>query len=189
MRERLIAQNTNHLRSIIFGEIKLNGHECDLNHIDISNLKDLSSLFYLSNFNGDISKWDVSNINKMEGMFELSNFNKDISKWNVSNVTTMSEMFLAAAFNQDISNWNVSKVENMASMFSGSKFNNELNNWEPINLKYKNATFDRCPAPKPYWSEDGDIDILIKNYRINNLKKQLESSLLNKSNKNIKMKI
>jgi surface protein len=41
----------------------------------------------------DISKWNVSNVENMSSMFFDSNFNGDISKWNVSNVKKMSYMF------------------------------------------------------------------------------------------------
>ena len=29
----------------------------------------MSSMFFLSNFNGDISRWDVSNVTDMTGIF------------------------------------------------------------------------------------------------------------------------
>ena len=43
----------------------------------------------LGRFNGDISQWDVSNVKDMSNMFFASDFKGDISKWNVSNVTNM----------------------------------------------------------------------------------------------------
>jgi surface protein len=43
----------------------------------------------LNAFNGDISQWDVSNVTDMSFMFYRSNFTGDISKWDVSNVTNM----------------------------------------------------------------------------------------------------
>ena len=46
-----------------------------------------------SHFNGDISKWDVSNVNNMSYMFFCSQFNGDILSWNVGNVTNMKCMF------------------------------------------------------------------------------------------------
>ena len=63
-------------------------------------------------FNGDISQWDVSNVTDMSGMFWWSKFKGDISRWNVSNVTDMSLMFCYSKFDGDISQWIVSNVSN-----------------------------------------------------------------------------
>ena len=63
------------LKNIIIKEIEANGPNCSLNHIDVSNIDDMSFLFrggdkykyysghpVLSGFDGDISGWDVSNV-------------------------------------------------------------------------------------------------------------------------------
>ena len=127
------------LVSLIKDEVKKNGWNCDLNHIDTSKITDMSELFGftyfdvgydLHIFNGDISGWDVSNVKSMKWMFVCSDFNGDISKWNVSNVEDMCSMFASSKFNKDISNWNVSKVTNMREMFCGAKsFNQDLSKW------------------------------------------------------------
>ena len=52
---KIKARDKEHLKQIIQNEIKDFGDECDLNHIDISHMKDLSWIFYGSSFNGDIS--------------------------------------------------------------------------------------------------------------------------------------
>src|SRR5574344_1790569 len=108
------------LKQIIEERIENEGPECDLNDIDVSNIINMSELFYGSNFNGDISKWNVSKVTNMSELFDDSKFNGDISKWDVSNVNNMSNMFFKSKFNGDISKWDVSNVEDMCFMFFNS---------------------------------------------------------------------
>src|SRR5574343_263116 len=77
------------LKQIIEERIENEGPECDLNDIDVSNIINMSYMFYNSKFDGDISKWNVSNVTNMKFMFEHSKLNRDISKWDVSNVEDM----------------------------------------------------------------------------------------------------
>ena len=112
--------------------------QTDLNYIDISEITDMNSLFWMINKRVtvkdiDISEWDVSNVTDMGAMFSgCYDFNSDLSRWNVSKVTDMSRMFVSCdEFNSDLSNWNVSKVKNMAYMFAGcKKFKCDLSNWK-----------------------------------------------------------
>ena len=111
-------KNKEELGKLIWHYMNVLGPNCDLNFIDVSNITDMSKLFYKSHFNGDISKWDVSNVENMDSMFMNSYFNSDISKWDVSNVENMDYMFANSKFNQDISKWDVSNVENMNKIFA-----------------------------------------------------------------------
>ena len=137
------------LAKIIKTEVKKNGWECDLNHIDVSKIKDLSFLFSsivapygfgLQKFNGDISKWDVSNCTNLASMFKCSAFEGDISEWDTGNVESMNEMFAQASgprgnaqtqrFNCDISGWDVSSLKNCAYMFyKHVYFQKDLSKW------------------------------------------------------------
>jgi len=177
MNTTIIAKNKDHLKRLIQTEIFNNGLQCDLNHIDVSNIVDMSSLFKESKFNGNISRWNVSNVENMGYMFHLSKFRGDISQWNVSQVNNMEEMFSNSYFNGDICNWNISNVKSMKCMFYFSYFNQNISNWDVTNVKNMNEMFRKsvfiqdltdwktysatiycssnifteCSAPIPYW--------------------------------------
>ena len=131
--------NKTTLQRLIVTIIEQCGSDCDLNCIDVSNVKDMSDLIrYIPvDFNCDISHWNVSNVKNMSNMFfRVESFNKPIGDWDVSSVTNMNGMFYyAKSFNQPIGDWDVSNVKNMHSMFNdATSFNQPIGNWNVSNV-------------------------------------------------------
>lgn len=122
------------LEQLLVAALNKLGFDCNLNWIDVSDIKYMNRLFYRSSFNGDISLWDVSNVKEMEGMFAQSKFNGNLSKWNTGSCENMSQMFMNSQFDGDISCWDVSNVRNMSQMFEWSKFNSDLSMWNTGNV-------------------------------------------------------
>ena len=115
-------KDKNELKEII-KERLAKDKNANLNDIDISNIKDMSFLFFeLDPHNIDISEWDVSKVEDMHNMFDLcTHFNCNLSNWNVSNVEWMTSMFFGCKNfkGEGLENWNVSKVRFMTYMLYG----------------------------------------------------------------------
>jgi len=215
MKTKIIAKDRAHLLLLVEKQIRLNGQECDLNHIDTSQVTHMSGIFEGVQFNGEISEWNVSNVTKMDFMFSHSNFTGDISKWNVSNVIDMGHMFFHSEFNGDISKWKTHNVENMCNMFDKAKFkgdisewdvskvrnmyclfyesefNGDLSKWTPYELFSDTQMFVDCKAPIPYWAKYSNQALReekIKEYIIQSRYKELGEELNNTSNNVEKIK-
>ena len=153
MTRTIIASNET-IRDIVRQEIEKHGKNASLNHIDVSDVTDMSELFAKSDFDGDISGWDVSDVKDMSGMFADSEFTGtygDISYWNVSNVEGMSYMFANSKYNGDLFYWDVSNVKCAQGMFMNSPFNSCICNW---NLRCDESgycdMFTGCDIPEKY---------------------------------------
>lgn len=127
----ITATSKNHLKKLIRDTIEAEGWACNLNSIDVSQITDMSELFFVEgDFNGDISSWNTCKVRDMGNMFRGTLFNGDISEWNVESVEDMSSMFSHSIFNRDISKWNVANVRTMDSLFYHSQFDSSLASWD-----------------------------------------------------------
>lgn len=93
MTNKIIAQNKDHLKTLIREAIAENGLACDLNFIDVSQITDMCSLFQESEFVRNISEWNVSKVTDMQYMFSGSSFNGNLNSWNVSEHIYITDMF------------------------------------------------------------------------------------------------
>ena len=124
----------------------------DLTNFDISNVTNMSQMFYLAGYNAttfnivNLSNWDTSKITNMNSMFSCAGYRAttwnigNLSNWNTSSVTNMRSMFSATAFKAstfelDLSSWDTSNVTTMEGMFSNAGYTattfniGNLSNW------------------------------------------------------------
>ena len=139
--ERVSFDNKEDMQNYIKDYCEKHGWDSDLNHIDTSNIRDMSLLFEGTKFTGDISKWNTSKVVDMSDMFLNSAFNGYVNDWDVSNVEDMHCIFSNTPFNQPLDKWDTSSVKDMSGMFYGSQFNHPIGNWDTGNVKDMNSMF------------------------------------------------
>ena len=162
-------KNKEELINIIKRKMKTNLYELDLSDVNVSNITDMSKLFYgewtLEKI--DFSDWDTSNVTNMDRMFYGCRGLKklDLSSFDTSNVTEMKFMFCdcESLKELDLSNFETSNVNTMQSMFGGCKLLKTLNmsSFDTSNVRNMFGMFCSC-------RELTDIDV--SNFNTSNVR-------------------
>lgn len=85
------------LRQIVIQEIAENGPTCDLNHLNVGEMQDISGTFKGTNFNGNVSRWNIGMACDIRDVFADCPFSGDLSQWDV-NVLSEINGFLSPTF-------------------------------------------------------------------------------------------
>ena len=126
----------------------------------------------------DISKWETNNLENISNMFHECislKYCPESLNWETGNVTNMSYMFYncsSLTFIPDISNWNTKNVIDMSYMFCGCsslEIIPDISKWDTTNVQNDSCMFDE--------------EILSKNIKVINIKKNIESEKNNYFNK------
>lgn len=147
-KQNVILASDETLYRIVRDEIAKQGKDADLNHIDVSEVKDffygldidedspenIIGLFEDTGFYGDVSEWDMSHAENTNSMFyDCENFNCDLSKWDMSNVKICRRMFEGCKhFDQDLSSWHMHGIKDIKSrrfMFNICKMEADKSKW------------------------------------------------------------
>lgn len=120
--------------------------------IDISEITDLSGLFYSSSISKGIDftgadGWDTAHVKDMSYMFyKATDVVFDINNWNVSNVENMEGMFgKCYYFNKPLHKWDTAHVKNMSYMFAGcEQFHQNISNWNVSSVENMEGMFYGC---------------------------------------------
>ncbi|WP_125713717.1 BspA family leucine-rich repeat surface protein [Companilactobacillus kedongensis] len=137
--------NVTTVANMLSGMTKLTS--VDISKWNKSKITNISGLFSgdssLTDING-LADWDVSNVTDMSSLFYNTRLTdlSDIDNWNTENVTNMSMIFsnCIKLNGLNLINWNTSKVTDMSSMFSGDSNLNDDNLSGIENFDTKNVT-------------------------------------------------
>jgi Mycoplasma protein of unknown function, DUF285 len=66
--------------------------------------------------NGDLSNWETWNVKDLSSMFYMSAYRGSLSNWNTTQVTDMSYMFYQSDFDGVIAGWTTSRVQDFSYM-------------------------------------------------------------------------
>ena len=150
---KIKVESRDQLQSIIQERYYNNKSFIDLTDIDISELDNLSGIFYALNMEVvDISGWNTSNVITMENMFSFCDKLKNIigiENLDVSKLEDATSMFYCCKnlVELDLTNWNPISLQHTYEMFSGCsnlKIIENIENWQLPNIKSVRQMFYKC---------------------------------------------
>ena len=165
------------LRSIIWERYNNNKSFLDLTDIDVSELDDLSDIFYQFLVEVvDISGWDISNVTIMDAMFGCCEKLKKIigiENLDVSKLENANSMFYMCEnlVELDLTKWNPVSLQNTSDMFYGCsnlKIIKNIENWQLTNIKDVSYIFYDCAK----------LDVDLSNWDLTNIKKSFKTGIV-----------
>ena len=166
---KIKVESKDQLKSIIQERYNKNKLFIDLTDLDISELDDLSDIFYQFLVEVvDISGWDTSNVITMEDMFCCCKKLKKIigiENLDVSKLEYTNHMFYECKnlVELDLTNWNPISLEYASYMFYGCsnlKIIKNIENWQLPNIKSVRQMFYKCAK----------LDVDLSNWNLTNIK-------------------
>ena len=170
---KIKVESHDHLFSIITERRNNNKSFIDLTDLDISELNDISYIFYGLNMEVvDISGWNTSNVITMENMFSFCDKLKNIigiENLDVSKLEDATSMFYGCEnlVELDLTNWNPVSLQNAQQMFfncSNLKIIKNIENWQLPNIKCVRYMFSGCTK----------LDVDLSNWDLTNIKDYLK---------------
>ena len=175
---KIKVESKDKLQSIIQERYNKNKSFIDLTDLDISELDDLSYIFYelYSMEVIDISGWDTSNVIDMNCMFSQCTKLKKIigiENLDVSKLENANFMFYQCEklVELDLTNWNPMLLQRASYMFyncSNLKIIKNIENWQLPNIKDVSYMFYDC----------NKLDVDLSNWDLTNIKKSLKTGML-----------
>lgn len=142
------------------------GEPLDLNHLDVSRLRDFRFIFSQIKRPLRVESWDVSNALDMRAMFEGFEGSCNLGNWKVSKVHCFNHMFNDAKWSHplDLSKWDVSGAKTMIAMFMGMSLPEQagltVGSWDVSRVIQMNFMFANVALPELDVSQWNPMNLL-----------------------------
>ena len=178
---KIKVKSREQLQSIILERYSNNNSFVNLTDIDISELDDLTSIFFgLDNMEVvDISGWNASNVTIMNYTFSRCKKLKKIigiENLDVSKLEYANSMFYCCEnlVELDLTNWNPISLQDAWEVFyncSNLKIIKNIENWQLPNIKDVSYMFYKCTK----------LDVDLSNWDLTKIKNSLKAGIIDDS--------